>query len=283
LAAHAEVRRIDVRASMGGVQHAKLFVVDGCASYLGSANFDWRSLEHVHELGVEVHEPTVASELLRVFEMDWALAAGEPPPTRAPPGVFPVELPDGTSIAPVLSPRDVLPAGSRWDLPALTAIIDAAERSVRVALLSFQPSFRDGQPFDELDAALRRAGARGVDVRLIVSHWDTRAESLVPLQALQRAPGVTVKIATVEPHASGFIPFARVVHAKYMTIDGSHNWVGTSNWSGDYFFKSRNVGLLIDGAAMAAELEAVHERVWSSPVAEPLDPNRSYPIPRIAQ
>ncbi|MFY0526701.1 phospholipase D-like domain-containing protein [Archangium gephyra] len=44
-----EMRRVDLGKAMGGVLHAKYFVVDGREAFLGSQNFDWRSLEHIQE------------------------------------------------------------------------------------------------------------------------------------------------------------------------------------------------------------------------------------------
>ena len=43
---------IDIGTVAGGVQHAKFFIVDGEEVFLGSQNFDWRALKHIHELGV---------------------------------------------------------------------------------------------------------------------------------------------------------------------------------------------------------------------------------------
>ena len=52
-------------------------------------------------------------------------------------------------------------------------------------------------------------------------------------------------VETVPAAASGFIPFGRVAHAKYMAVDGRLAWVGTSNWEGNYFRGSRNVDIAI--------------------------------------
>jgi phosphatidylserine/phosphatidylglycerophosphate/cardiolipin synthase-like enzyme len=69
-----EVRLVDFGRLAGGVQHSKFFLVDGDAVFLGSQNFDWRALKHIHELGVLVRDRRVAAEFQRVFEMDWAAA-----------------------------------------------------------------------------------------------------------------------------------------------------------------------------------------------------------------
>lgn len=288
LGKRAEVRRFEVSRVMGGVQHAKFFVVDACETYLGSANFDWRSLEHIHELGVAVREPAIAAALLAAFEMDWSLAASDRPATGGDgprPALLatPRGIGAGVWAMPLFSPRDHLPMDNTWELPALVSAIDRAQRSVRVALLSYETRFRNGQPFDDLDAALRRAGRRGVKVELYVSHWDTRAGRIDALKELATVPGVAVKIVTIPEHPSGFIPYARVVHAKYMVVDAEESWIGTSNWGGDYFFHSRNVGLWLEGTSVAAEVERVHARLFHGRYAELVEPNREYPPPRIGE
>ena len=61
---------------------------------------------------------------------------------------------------------------------------------------------------------------------------------------------IEVKLVTIPEWSGGFIPFARVIHAKYLVVDAEHSWLGTSNWSKDYFFKSRNVGIVVNGLAL---------------------------------
>ncbi len=62
----------------GGVHHAKYFVVDGREAFLGSQNFDWRSLEHIQELGLRIRIPAVVVALEQIFESDWVRGGGEP-------------------------------------------------------------------------------------------------------------------------------------------------------------------------------------------------------------
>jgi phosphatidylserine/phosphatidylglycerophosphate/cardiolipin synthase-like enzyme len=115
------VRRMDTAASMGGVLHAKYFVVDGREAYLGSQNFDWRSLEHIQELGLRVRVPGVVRALADVFEQDWALAGGEPKPTVATSagGPFSARVEGGeVSVTPALSPRAFCPIPARGTCPS---------------------------------------------------------------------------------------------------------------------------------------------------------------------
>jgi phosphatidylserine/phosphatidylglycerophosphate/cardiolipin synthase-like enzyme len=284
LATGATVRRFDVSANMGGVQHAKYFVVDGCDAYFGSANFDWRSLEHIHELGLRIKSEPFARALGEVFELDWALAGGEkrPNPTRSF-AAFPITLDGDQELVPAFSPQEYLPDPRSWDLNQLVQAIREANKRVRVELLSYEPVDKQGKRFEALENELKAAGKRGVSVELVVSHWDTRAGRIEHLKELAQSPGVAVRIATIPEHPQGFIPFARVIHAKYMVVDDQLSWLGTSNWSADYFFRSRNVGVIVRGERLAQALGEIFDDLWKGPYAQPVDPQRSYPSPRISR
>lgn len=282
------LRRFDARASMGGVLHAKYFLVDGREAYLGSQNLDWRALTHIYEMGVRVRHPDVAAALGDVFAIDWALAGGEATLPRlaepAAPPPAPIEVQQGGEalrLVPVASPQGFLPAATPWDLPRLRALIDGAARRVDVQLLSYRATTRDGAPFPELDLALRRAAARGVRVRLLVADWSKRATTIESLQRLAEVAGIEVKLVTIPRWSGGFLPFARVIHAKYLTVDGRAAWIGTSNWEGDYFTKSRNVGLIVEGASISRRLGEVFEELWAGPYAELVDPRATYTPPSI--
>jgi phosphatidylserine/phosphatidylglycerophosphate/cardiolipin synthase-like enzyme len=282
-----EVRRYPTAQLSGGVMHAKYFIVDGKQAFLGSQNFDWRSLEHIQELGARVQIPAVVGALSDVYETDWALAGGGPRDSRveAHRGQdFPVTVPLEDAplrITPVFSPRGWLPDESLWDLPRLVAAIDAAKRTVRVQLLTYRAESKDGAAFVELDSALRRAAGRGVTVQLLVSHWSTRKELIQPLQRLHAPPRLEVKLITIPPWSGGFIPYARVAHAKYLVIDGERGWVGTSNWERDYFERSRNVGLILESKRIGAQLDRFFLDGWDSPYAQFVDPAAHYEEPRI--
>ena len=284
LAAHRgiTVRRFDVGRVMGGVLHAKYFVVDDREAYLGSQNFDWRSLTHIQEMGVRLRDPAATAAYAQVFAMDWALAGGEAgPKTAATPLSF-TEITAGreVTITPVFSPKGFLPDPKSWELPYLIGLIDGAKRSVHVQVLTYKTTSRDGSPFPDLDDALRRAAARGVEVKLLVADWSKRRGTVEGLQRLARVPGISVRFLDIPAWSGGFVPFARVAHAKYMVVDGAHSWVGTSNWEGDYFTKSRNVGIVVRGEAFGAQLERVFHHGFQGPYAEAVDPAQTYEAPK---
>jgi phosphatidylserine/phosphatidylglycerophosphate/cardiolipin synthase-like enzyme len=275
-----EVRRLDWKAAAGGgVLHAKYFVLDGREAVLGSQNFDWRSLAQIQELGVRFRAPAAVGALQSVFEADWAAALGErlPAPSPEAAGAAPaLEAAGQSQIALVASPAHTLPAGVQWDLPALVRMLDSATKTVRVQVLTYRPTGRGGEPFTDLDAALRRAAERGVAVSLLVSDWAMGKGSLEHLRALalfgrqQRLvhrPGLSVKVLVI-PVQGKCIPFARVAHAKYVAVDGAQAFISTSNWERDYFYESRNVGLVLSGGAVPQQVDAFFESTWRSAYAQ---------------
>ena len=84
-------------------------------------------------------------------------------------------------------------------------------------------------------------------------------------------------------HSTGFVPFSRVIHSKYLVADGERAWIGTSNWEEGYFRRSRNVGLILEGAAIGRRLDRYFETGWNSPYAEAVDPRKDYVPPRIGR
>jgi phosphatidylserine/phosphatidylglycerophosphate/cardiolipin synthase-like enzyme len=273
-----QIRRLDMHARAGGILHAKYFIVDGSDAYLGSQNFDWRSLTHIQELGVRLRSAALAGALADVFETDWALAGGGDAAARVHAHAgerFPLVVGAGAArseLTPVYSPRGWLPDERLWELPRLVALIDGARHSVRVQLLT--------ERSDELEAALRRAAARGVAVELLVSDWCKRKGCVEGLQRLAVVPNVHVAFLTIPPWSGGFVPYARVAHAKYLVVDGERAWIGTSNWERDYFYKSRNVGLVIAGGPLPPRLDAFFAGNWRSAYATPVDPAAHYTPPR---
>src|SRR5262249_26536125 len=130
-------------------------------------------------------------------------------------------------VTPVFSPKGWLVDEKLWDLPQIIQMIDGAKHTVRGQLLTYQAQGRDGY-FDQLESALRRAAARGVTVQLLVADWCKRPGAIEGLKSLQVLPNVTVKLVTIPAWSGGYVPFARVIHAKYLVVDGERSWVGTS-------------------------------------------------------
>ncbi|WP_406851060.1 phospholipase D-like domain-containing protein [Herbaspirillum huttiense] len=280
-----EFRQIDYSRMTGnGIIHAKYFVVDGRSAYVGSQNFDWRSFSHIHETGLKISDPAVAAQVQAIFEIDWAaqaaIAAGQTP-VMTNRSVVPADVARGNYL--VASPNAYNPPGVGDSQSELVRLIGEAQQEVRVQLLDYAPlSYGPNHTrpyYAVIDDALRAAATRGVKIKLMVSNWNTEAPAIRYLQSLAVLPNVEIRIVTLPQASSGFIPFARVIHTKAMSIDGKVAWVGTSNWAGGYLDNSRNLEVVLHDAAMAQRVAALHEQTWSSPYAQPIDVLKVYPKP----
>jgi phosphatidylserine/phosphatidylglycerophosphate/cardiolipin synthase-like enzyme len=267
-----EVRQIAFEDLTGGILHAKYFIVDGCEAFIGSQNFDWRSLEHVVELGVRIRVPNVVQAISGVFETDWAIAGGERD--------FRARIPDDGYGLPVnalhlgkdiqinvaFSPAGWLPDESLWDLPQIINMIDNAKDRLRLQVMSYAiTDYKTPEFWEAIDNAVRRAATRNVDVRILIGDWTKHNDlKMASVRSLHCFPNIVVRMVTIPPAVEGEIPFARVIHSKFLTIDDQMSWIGTSNWSRDYFYNSRNLGLIVRGPSFAAQLNKLFDKLWSS-------------------
>ncbi|MBP1130524.1 phosphatidylserine/phosphatidylglycerophosphate/cardiolipin synthase-like enzyme [Serratia sp. PL17] len=279
-----ELRIIPYQRLSGGILHAKYLLVDGEQAFVGSQNFDWRALAHIHETGLRISDAGVVGQIQAIFEQDWQaqalLAADKPvPPLPYQPNA---DTPQGNYL--VASPRAYNPAGvidSQVELPRLLA---TAKQQVRVQVMDYAPlSYgpeRSRPYYAVIDNALRSAAARGVKIELMVANWNTKKPDIAWLKSLSVVPNVQIKIVTIPPASSGFIPFARVIHSKIMTIDGETAWIGTSNWTGGYLDNSRNLELVLHNPLMSQRVDKLYSQLWNSVYAEPLKLDYDYPTPK---
>jgi len=278
-----ELRFIDYKQIIGGVQHAKYFIVDGKTAFFGSQNFDWRSLEEIAEMGARMTVPELVRPLIEIFEIDWQLAQDPTATpqinqTNCPAPVTTAYRGETIEVVSALSPKGLIPCeDALWDLPMILSLIDHATQAIDIQLLNYATTNYDKTTFFEIDEALIRAAERGVRVRLLVSDWSTRSKYLQDLQRLERIDNIETRMITIPEHSSGFVPYSRTIHSKFMVVDDNAAWLGTSNWSGDYFYQSRNVGIVVKGERFNRDLKQSFEHYWSSDYAHAVDPDASYP------
>ena len=280
-----DLRLIDFNKITGnGIVHAKYLAVDGQVAYIGSQNFDWRSFEHIHETGLKITEPAMVSQVQAIFEQDWQAQALTSQGSRATvlnSKVVPANYAQNAFL--LASPNAYNPAGVGDSETGLPALLAQAQSEVRIQLLDYAPlSYgpnRTRPYYAVIDNAVRAAAQRGVKIKLMVSAWNTEAPAIAYLKSLALVPNVEIRIVTLPTASTGFIPFARVIHSKTMSIDGKLAWVGTSNWAGGYFDLSRNLEVVLRNDAMAQRIAALHEQTWSSAYAQPIDINKQYPKP----
>lgn len=274
------VRKIDVFNKNGGVQHSKYFIVDGEQVFLGSQNFDWRALKHIHEIGVRIRDQHYARILTRIFDLDWMQAeTGKLHAIRPGKGVewLPLDKSeDSLKILPTASPYGNVPAGIAQDLDRIVELIDGAQSRVYVQLLSYSPSARRNVWFGDLHNALMRAARRGVDVRLLCSDWCQKSYEIPYLKELVRISHLDVKLSTIPQWSGGYIPYSRVEHCKLMVVDNKLSWIGTGNWKREYFFDSRNLGLVIDSKSVNQRIAEIFLKGWNGPYSWPIQIDKEY-------
>ncbi|KAK2849502.1 hypothetical protein Q5P01_009336 [Channa striata] len=298
----AEVREVNLQAVTGGIVHTKLWVVDQKHFYLGSANMDWRSLSQVKEVGLSVEDCScLAQDAYRIFGVYWSIGgtnASLPPywPARLSAlssSQNPLHLKfNGVPARVYLSsaPPQLSTRGRSDDLATILSVINDAQKFVYISVMDFLPLSEFTKPirfWPPIDSALRAAGCtRGVQVRLMVSCWEHSPASmftfLQSLLVLSRPPlkcDISVKFFKVPSSAEQKkIPFARVNHSKFMVTDRVL-YIGTSNWSENYFTHTAGVGLVVNQTGsevrqgqqtVQSQAEELFLRDWESPYASTL-------------
>ncbi|KAJ8014826.1 hypothetical protein DPEC_G00019780 [Dallia pectoralis] len=296
----AEVREVDLQSLTGGIIHTKLWVVDQKHLYLGSANMDWRSLTQVKEVGVSMEDCScLAQDASRIFGVYWNIGAQK---NVSLPVFWPARYTALSSSKTPLNlklngvparvyftsaPPQISAYGRSDDLSTILSVIADAQRFVYISVMDFLPLSQFTEPvrfWPVIDTALKAAACtRGVEVRLLVSRWEhSPGPMFVFLQSmavLNRPPlkcNIHVKLfempSTPEQKK---IPFARVNHAKYMVTDRVA-YIGTSNWSENYFTKTAGVGLVVNQTgslvregqkSLQTQLEELFLRDWTSEYA----------------
>ncbi|MBU1423259.1 MAG: hypothetical protein KJ963_04885 [Bacteroidetes bacterium] len=286
-----DLRFIDYRKILGGVQHSKYFIVDNRETFLGSQNFDWRALKHIFELGFKITDERIANVYKDIFEIDWMLS--DPNKTWPKKEIVkrksyqvPLYLyEDGDTIKyyPTFSPIDYITDKNLWDETHLIQLIDSAEKEVFFHVLTYTPIARDKVYYAELDNALRRAAVRGVKVHVMTSDWSKRKPTINFLKSLSVVPNIEVKMSTIPEWSGGFIPFARVDHRKYLLVDGKKCWLGTSNWEKSYFYSGRNIGVVVENRKIVQKLRDIYLTSWDGPYSYLIKPEVEYTPPKIEE
>lgn len=257
------------RLAHGGVMHTKFLISDNQTFYLGSSNFDWRSYTEIKEMGVTFKGCyTLASDLDRIFRTYMLLADANQVPDKLSDDLKtkinlqnPLEMEDVNVFLagspPAFNGKDDW-TGRTDDIDALLHVIDSAKHRISISVMNYSPRMEFVWPkryWPRIDDALRRAATtRHVKVELLFSNWSsTRSSELAwykSLNCIQSSDfhqgGIHVKLFKV-PAFDDFqkrIPFARVKHDKFMVTDGAV-YLGTSNWTPDYFVSTAGVSLII--------------------------------------
>jgi phospholipase D3/4 len=292
-----EVRVLPMPKLTGGVLHAKYMIVDGRSVFVGSQNWDWRALTQIHEIGVRIRNERFARTFEAAYGELWGLAAHPDLPAAARRAKQPLPFTPVTAMAPVMlhddsggeitafpafSPPSMLPQGLDAEQPALVRLIRSSRHILRVQVMTLTAIHEFGPKgwWAPVDAALRDAAARGVDVRIIVADWALKQPMQAYLKSLAVLPHVTVKFSHLPPAPQGFIPYARVEHAKYAVADDDSVYIGTGNWGWSYFNTTVDASVFAHGRSAATTLSGIFDHDWSGRYVTQLDPGKSYTPPR---
>ncbi|KAM9341336.1 5'-3' exonuclease PLD4 [Symphorus nematophorus] len=293
-----EVRKVDFGRLTRGVLHSKFWIVDRKHVFIGSANMDWRALTQVKELGVVVYNcSSLAEDLHKIFQSYWVMGQ----PNSSLPQHWPAKYDtainkehpllvktDNVSSRIYLSgsPPSFCPLSRTQDLDAILSIISEAQHYIDVAVMEYFPTTRFEHPrryWPLIDEAIRIAAFdRRVNIRMLISCGRDSDPGMLPfLQSLasmdspHQGINIQIKLYILPVGNQTDIPYTRVNHNKYMVTD-KVAYIGTSNWSADYFMTTAGVGLVISQhaphpvwktEAVQGQLRAVFDRDWDSDFA----------------
>ncbi len=269
----------------GGVLHAKYFIVDGKEIFIGSQNFDWRALTHIHELGIRINNASLTKFYNELFELDWLLSSEN---ANTDSLLKNIEFSDKkyrvsqrdkkhrkSLLIPTASNPKIIYHKENWDETQLLEMIEKAKEKIQIQLLSYSLQSR-GKPYNVLDNALRSAAARGIKVEMILSDWNFYSPRIENIKSLHSVPNIDIKFSTIPEASTGYVGFARVEHCKFMVIDNKEFWLGTSNWSESYFYKGRNIGIIVKNKKLATRVSQKFYKSWDSEYCKRVDLEKEY-------
>ncbi|XP_037602245.1 5'-3' exonuclease PLD4 [Sebastes umbrosus] len=293
-----QVREVNFGRLTRGVLHSKFWIVDRKHVFIGSANMDWRALTQVKELGVVIYNcSSLAKDLHKIFQSYWVMGQSNSSLPQPWPAKYDTAInnhhpllvkTDNVSSRLYLtgSPPSFCPPSRTQDLEAILSIISEARYYVDVAVMDYFPTTRFERPqryWPFIDDTIRTAAfERKVKMRMLISCGRDSDPAMLPfLQSLASMDSphqnisIQIKMYIVPVGNQSDFPYTRVNHNKYMVTD-QVAYIGTSNWSGDYFLTTAGVGLVISQQAphpiwktkaLQGQLRAVFERDWNSEFA----------------
>ncbi|XP_076834059.1 5'-3' exonuclease PLD4 isoform X2 [Brachyhypopomus gauderio] len=188
------------------------------------------------------------------------------------------------------SPPVFCPDSRTKDLDAILSAVTQAEQFIHIAVMEYYPASKfmpHHRYWPVIENALKQAAfERNVAVRLLVSCGRDSDPSVLPfltsLSALDSPSNnisIEVRLHIVPVGNQTDIPYARVNHNKYMVTD-KLAYIGTSNWSAEYFNTTAGVGIVVSQDALnsssfedtfVGQLSGVFNRDWGSEFAVPFE------------
>ncbi|KAK2879212.1 hypothetical protein Q8A67_020003 [Cirrhinus molitorella] len=291
-----QIRRVNFGRLTKGILHSKFWIVDGKHVYIGSANMDWRALTQVKELGVVIYNSSaLAADLQKIFQSYWVSGRSNSSIPDPWPSDFDTQINEERPLTLNLSgveskvyiaasPPVFCPESRTRDLDAILSAIRGAQDFIHVAVMEFYPAskfFYHHGYWPVIEDALKRSAIdRNVSVSLLVSCGQESDPAVWPfirsLDALHSPAdniNIAVRVFVIPSGNQSHIPYSRINHNKYMVTD-KVAYVGTSNWSPEYFNTTAGVGLVLSqdasGKSFHQQLRGVFDRDWNSQYSHPL-------------
>ena len=245
-----QIRRPDLR------NHRKILVVDGREAYIGSHNlvapdYDTPSFQKAgityDDTSVSLTGPIV-TQIEAVFALDWYYASREvlTPADLTPPTAREEEAPEEAPA----SSMQIIPSGPAFrDEPNLRAFVHMVS-SARSHVSITSPYFI---PDEALITALTNATLSGVEVELFVSE---QFDQFLVGHAQRSYYGTLLK-AGVRIH---LYRKPRMLHSKYVIVDGSLCAIGSSNMDVRSFGLNYEITLVADDARLVELLHGNDQR-----------------------
>jgi phosphatidylserine/phosphatidylglycerophosphate/cardiolipin synthase-like enzyme len=152
---------------------------------------------------------------------------------------------DTTRITPLLTPDPGVYVG------AVTDLVSSATTTLHLQFQYIElpkTATAATQPFSDLVAAVIARQKAGVDVKIIMSEYETAGY----LEQLQTA-GLDVTAA---------VKIQNNVHNKGIVVDGKRVLVSSQNWSGAGVLSNRDAGVILESAAAAAYFDKLFLHDW---------------------
>jgi phosphatidylserine/phosphatidylglycerophosphate/cardiolipin synthase-like enzyme len=192
--------------------------------------------------------------------------------TSSPPKK-PVEKPSETPSAPVdraeigtskAGPPPEIFVMKDGGIKTMVDAINGAQKNIDLKIYKFTPSV------PELTSALKKALARGVDVRLMVEDDPMFWEPGVPNPSQKTVDELVKAGAQYKPDNPEFSK-DRVTHEKTMTIDGKESIILTGNFNASNFNSYLDIGaIVVKNPQVVEQVEQVFNADWDRTPLPPL-------------
>ncbi len=136
---------------------------------------------------------------------------------------------------------------------AIAGFLDGAQRTLELAQYDFDLGVETA---GIVSAAIRRAAARGVRIRLAYNVDHAR---LVPVPPPPSPDESLIESLPVEAFPIAGVP--DLMHHKYMVRDSRTVWTGSTNWTDDAWERQENVIAVVDSPDLAAAFRREFEEL----------------------